>query len=101
VRWTQETHLSGNLVRFNADKVHSVVKVHGPELSFLDHSVVEFALEIHHQVEHVVVGLSWEKDLPSVELVQRAADRPHVKRIIIGQAKNLRDRLVWVAGQHI
>ena len=82
------THLAGNLIRLYAHKVHSIVKVHWSKLSFLDHSVIEFALKIHHQMEHVVVGFPWKKDFASVEFVQCTSDRPHVKSIIIWQAKN-------------
>ena len=66
---SRKTYLSSDLIRLDANKVHSIVKVHRPELSFLDHPMVKLALEIHHKVEHVIVGFSWKENLASVEFV--------------------------------
>lgn len=44
------THLTGNLVLLHADKVHRLVEMHLTKLSLLDHLVIDFALEVHHEV---------------------------------------------------
>lgn len=72
------THLPRDLVRIHADEIHPFVKVHGSKLRLLDHTVIKLALEIHHEMKHMVIGFPWEKYFPGVKLIESATDRPHV-----------------------
>ena len=40
-------------------------------------------LEVHCQLDHVIVGRSGKQDFAGVKLVQSAADRPHVNAVVI------------------
>lgn len=42
-----------------------------------------FAFDVHGQFDHVVVRGAREEDLACVELIQRAAHRPHIDAIVI------------------
>lgn len=44
------------------------------ESSFLQHLLGERPLDVHDQLQHFVVGLAWEQDLASEQLID---DRPH------------------------
>lgn len=41
------------------------------------------ALELLHQQQHLVVGAPWEEDLARGQLVQGAADGPHVDSTVV------------------
>lgn len=45
--------------------------------------VGHLALEVHRQLEHVIVGRSRKQDFAGVQLVQSAADRPHVDAVVV------------------
>jgi len=45
--------------------------------------VGHLALEVHCQLDHVIVGGSRKQDFAGVQLVQSAANGPHVDAIII------------------
>lgn len=45
--------------------------------------VGHFALQVHCQLQHVIVGRPRKQDFARVQLVQSAADRPHVNTIVI------------------
>lgn len=47
------------------------------------HLVGHLALEVHSQLEHVIVGRSGKQDFACVKLVQSAADGPHVDAIVV------------------
>lgn len=47
------------------------------------HLVGHLALEVHSQLEHVIVGRSGKQDFARVKLVQSAADGPHVDAIVV------------------
>lgn len=84
------THLTRNLVLVHADEIHSLIEMHLPKLRFLDHSMIELALEVHHEMQHLVVGSTGEENLAGVELVERAADGPHVDGVIVGETEDCR-----------
>ena len=65
------------------EEVVVVVEVLVSEHAFPDHLVGELALVVHHELEHLIVGLTCEHDLPCVELVDSAAHRPHVTVVVI------------------
>ena len=57
-------------------------------MSLLEHSLAchlvrHLPFQFHHQLQHLVVGLSREQDLSGVELIDGATDRPHVQPIVI------------------
>lgn len=58
------------------------------KFGFLHESSRISALELLDQVEHMIVGPAREEDLASVQFVESAADRPHVQRTVIRQAKD-------------
>ena len=53
------------------------------EHSFASHLVRHLPFQLHHQFQHLVVGLAGEEDLASVELVDGAPHCPHVEPIVI------------------
>lgn len=59
-------------------KVVTFIVVVGRETTLLHHTIGKPALQIDHQLEHVIVGPSGKQDLSGVYLIQRAAGRPDV-----------------------
>lgn len=53
-----------------------------------DHFVREFALQVHEELEHLVVGLAREEDAARVELVDGAGGAPHVNGIVVGHTQD-------------
>ena len=53
------------------------------EHSLAGHLVGHLPLQLHHHLEHLVVGFAGKQDLSSVELIDGTAHRPHVKTIVI------------------
>lgn len=53
------------------------------EHSLADHLVGHLALQVHHVLEHLVVGLAGEEDATSVQLVDGAGYRPQVYRVVV------------------
>ena len=47
------------------------------------HAMRHLPLELHHQLEHLVVGLPGKEDLPRVQLKHSAGHRPHVQGIVV------------------
>jgi len=82
------TNLTGDLVDFNTDKVHRLVKVHLPKLGLLDDSMVELPFELHVVKEHLVVRSSREEDLARVEFEEGASDGPDVERAVVGETED-------------
>ena len=56
------------------------------EKTLLDHLVGHLALQVHHQLQHVIVGLAGEEDLAGVELVDGAGRAPEIDGIVVGLA---------------
>ena len=69
-------------------RVHVVVEVPLHESSPLQHLLGEPALQVHHQLQHVVVAVAWEGDLAGEELVHHAPERPHVHGVTVRQAQD-------------
>lgn len=59
------------------------VKVLLLEGAFSDHLVGKFAFQVHEILQHLVVGIAREHDFARVQLVNRAASRPHVDAVAI------------------
>ena len=74
-----------------------VCKVLEPKLCLLDHLLRKCPLDIHHELEHFVVGATREEDLAGEELVDDAADAPHVQRVVVGEAEDDLGRAVEAA----
>lgn len=77
------SNLSGQRVQLHTVECTVIVEVYFTEFGSLDHFDVEAAFQLHHKEKHVVVGSPRKQDLAGIELVQRAADRPHVQRCVI------------------
>lgn len=55
-----------------------VLKVLVRKGRLLEHLLGEGPLDVHHELEHLVVGAPREQDLARVQLVDDAAHAPHV-----------------------
>ena len=84
----RKTHLASHLVLLNAQEVHRLIEVHLSKLGLFDHPVIEFTLEIHVKMEHLIVGAPWKEDFASVQLVERASNRPHVDGFVIPEPED-------------
>lgn len=69
------------------DKIPEGVEVFVGESGALEELRVEAAFHLHHEQEHMSVGLPREQDLAGVELVESAADGPDVQGGIVGHAE--------------
>jgi hypothetical protein len=49
-----------------------------PATHLPEHLLGECPVEVHHQVEHLIVGAPGEQDFSGDELVEDAAEAPHV-----------------------
>ena len=60
------------------------MQLHRPvsEGSLLQHLLWEGPLDIHDQLQHFVVGLAWEQDLPSEQLIDDRAHAPDIQGVI-------------------
>lgn len=92
-------------VLLDGEEVDRIVEMSLAESSFLDHLVRNLAFQLHDQQEHVIIcstrkqnpvirrqrrpsRLGDEDSLAGVQLVQRASDRPNVKRAVVGKTQN-------------
>ena len=62
------TNLFCDFIHFTVEEVEAAIKVVVFEHALLGHTMWHLALDLHHQLQHVIIGLSREEDLPSVEL---------------------------------
>lgn len=51
----RETDLASDLILFDRDEIELFVEMHFTQRRFLDHSMVQLALDLHHEQQHVVV----------------------------------------------
>ena len=65
-----------------------VLKVLADKGAALEHLLWEGSLDVHHQLEHLVVGAARKKDLACEELVDDTAHTPHVHRVICNNTKS-------------
>ena len=82
------TYLSQNLVTLDADELPLVVEMNTRQLTSLEQFRREPAPNLHNGLEHLVVAVSSEQDLACVQLVQGAADGPHVDRVVVRDSQN-------------
>jgi hypothetical protein len=80
----RETDLASDLILFDRNEIQLLIEMHLAQRRFLDHSMIELALDFHHEEEHVIVWFSWEEDLAGVELVECTADWPDIDGCIVG-----------------
>ena len=59
-----------------------ILKVAVCEGALTKHLLGEGALDVHYQLEHLVVGLAVEEDLASEELIDDAANAPDVHGVV-------------------
>ena len=52
------------------------------EGSLLQHLLGEGPLDVHDQLQHFIVGLAWEQDLTSEQLIDDRAHAPDIKCVI-------------------
>lgn len=82
------TYLSKNLVALDADELPHFVKVDGRQLAALEELRRQSATYLHNRFDHLVVAVSRKQDLARVQLIQRAANGPHVYGVIIWHAQD-------------
>ncbi len=83
------THrVPGDWVLLLQGKAHVgvVLEVLVDELAALQHLLGECPFDVHHELEHFVVGAAGEQNLAREELVDDAAHAPHVHRVICTRA---------------
>ena len=68
------THGSSDPVLFHTEEIVVFVEIHLAKVGLFDQAVVDLALDLHHEAQHVVVGPAGEEDLARVQLIQGAAD---------------------------
>jgi hypothetical protein len=88
------THLFCDLILLDRDEIHRFVKVHFTKRCLLDHSMIELALDFHHEQQHVIVGPPREENLPGVQLVKGTPDGPDVNGCIIWQTEDWQNQQV-------
>ena len=52
------------------------------ESTLFEHLLGEGALHIHDQLQHLIVGLAWEQDLASEQLVDDTTHTPDVQGMV-------------------
>mmetsp|Transcript_14369 Transcript_14369/g.43393 ORF Transcript_14369/g.43393 Transcript_14369/m.43393 type:complete len:302 (+) Transcript_14369:1525-2430(+) len=80
----------GQRVFFEEFEAHGrvVIEVLARECPLAQHLLWKRALDVHHDLQHLVVGAARKEDLAGEKLVQDTSHAPHVHRIVVGQAKN-------------
>lgn len=58
------------------------------QLAAFEQFGAKLASDLHDCFQHLVVAVAGKQDLARVELVQRAADRPHVDRVVVRHSQN-------------
>lgn len=81
-------HLVQDLVPLHADEVSHLVKIVVSQLASTVQLGAELASDLHDVLQHLVVVLAREKNLARVELIKRAADRPHVDGVVERHAQD-------------
>ena len=71
-------HLFSHFVNLCIEEGEIWVKVLVPKHTPPRQLVGHLSFHLHHQLQHVVVGFAREQDLAGVELIQSAANCPHV-----------------------
>ena len=59
-----------------------------------EHLLGERSLQLHHELQHLVVAAARKQDLPCVQLVQAATNRPHVHGVVIREPQDCREQVV-------
>ena len=84
-----------NFVHFVIQEIVVAVKMLIPKHTLSDDFVGEFPLEIHHELEHLVVGLAGKQDLPCVELEDRSSHGPQVYPMVITHTNNCESKITF------
>ncbi|GIX66267.1 mediator complex subunit MED10, putative [Babesia caballi] len=70
------------------EKVQVLVEVLRGELAGAEHAVGHLALDLHHELEHVVVGAAGEEDVAGGELVDGGRGAPDVDLAVVAEAED-------------
>ncbi len=67
------------------------MQLHRPvsEGSLLQHLLREGPLDVHDQLQHFIVGLAWEQDLASEQLINDRAHAPDIQGMICSTRQGL------------
>lgn len=85
---TSQTHFPQNLVSLNTDEIPQLVKVLVSKFTPSVQLGAELPANFHDVLEHLVVVLTSKENLARVELIQGAADGPHVDGIVKRHAQD-------------
>lgn len=77
-----------DFVNLTVQKTEALVKVLIFEHALACHLVRHLPLQLHHQLQHLIIGLPRKQNLARVKLVDCAPHRPHVNSRIILVANN-------------
>lgn len=64
------------------------IKVQILELALPDELIRHLALQIHEELQHLIIRFSRKQNFTRVKLVYRTTDGPHVDAVIIRYTKN-------------
>jgi hypothetical protein len=70
----ETTDLTGDFILFNGNEIQLFIEMHFPQCRFLDHPMIQFSLDLHHEQEHVIVRFARKEDFTSVQLIKRTTD---------------------------
>ena len=73
----------GRLVVLDRDKSERIVKEARPKLALADLLVRHHPLHLHHEAQHLVIGLAGEENLAGVELKECARNGPNVNGRVV------------------
>jgi len=65
------------------EKVVVCIEVKLAERSLTDESVRQLSFEVHHQLEHFIVGLAGEHNTAGVEFIDSDSGRPQVYTVVV------------------
>ena len=77
------SHLLSNFVNFGVQKIEVLIKVPCVKHAFPRHTMGHLSLQLHHQLQHLVVAFSSKKNLSGVQFINGAPQRPHINGCII------------------
>ena len=77
------TYPLGDFIHLCVEEVEGRIKMVVFEHSLASHLVRHLPLHLHHQLQHLIVGLPGKENLSSVEFINGAPHSPHVQAILI------------------
>lgn len=86
----RSTYPLSDFINFHVEKIEVIVKMLRLKQSLANHLVRHLPLRFHHQFQHFIIRLARESDLSGVKLEDRTSNGPHVQRVIVRVAYDLR-----------